>query len=182
MYVNLLPWLCDSSNTKHVTNSTQLLSAKAHPILGLIVISILLLMPPLGYVHHVLFVKRGGRTPITYIHRWIGRTAIVLGGINGGLGIWMSHNQPFWGIIAYTAVAAFFYSQWFSVASLLELIRRRKVAEEAARNDVSIEEEEKNIDAGLEARMKRRQEQSSESSSQSDRTFIDTEHEMRVKV
>lgn len=113
-----------------------------HPILGLLVIGLILLLPPLGWMHHVVFVKKRGPSPYTYLHRWIGRVALVLGGINGGTGIWMAHDMPFWGIIAYSACAAFFFGTWFATAGLLELIRRRGLkkereeAEEAGRGRV----------------------------------------------
>lgn len=67
------------------------------------------------------------------------------------------------------------------MTALLEMIRRRKVAVDAAKENATIEEEEKKIESG-ENRPKMAYQQESEQSSNSGRTFVDTERELRVKV
>jgi hypothetical protein len=61
----------------------------AHPIIGLVVVaSLLLLQPSLGWLQHIHFRRTGDKSMFGYGHRWLGRTMIVLGMINGGLGFW----------------------------------------------------------------------------------------------
>jgi hypothetical protein len=78
-----------------------------HVIIGLIILSIATIQPWLGWIHHRVFkhrlikfregvdTKRPGRTTITRYHLWIGRLLILLGVINGGLGIQLASTTPF---------------------------------------------------------------------------------------
>ena len=58
-----------------------------HPIIGILLFVMLLLQPPLGILHHKLYKKYGRRTVWSYAHLTIGRIAIFLGMVNGGLGL-----------------------------------------------------------------------------------------------
>jgi uncharacterized membrane protein (DUF485 family) len=58
-----------------------------HVVIGLLVVStIILFQPILGWLQHQHFKKTGGKSIFAYIHRWIGRCAIILGIINNGFG------------------------------------------------------------------------------------------------
>ncbi|KAA8644893.1 cytochrome and DOMON domain-containing protein [Aspergillus tanneri] len=58
-----------------------------HPILGIIVMALLILLQPLmGWFQHLQFRRNGGKSVFAHAHRWLGRTMIILGIINGGLG------------------------------------------------------------------------------------------------
>lgn len=60
----------------------------AHAVIGLILFVGLVLQPITGLIHHTLWRKHGGgRTLWSYAHLIIGRIAIILGIINGGLGL-----------------------------------------------------------------------------------------------
>lgn len=67
-------------------NTAGLLHEK-HPIIGLVLFVVMIFQPFLGYLHHLRFVKTGGRSLFSHGHIWIGRIAIILGIINGGLGM-----------------------------------------------------------------------------------------------
>ncbi|KAF2032415.1 hypothetical protein EK21DRAFT_110087 [Setomelanomma holmii] len=58
-----------------------------HPIIGIVVFVVLFFMPILGFLHHLLFKKHQSRTLWSYVHIWLGRAAVTLGIINGGLGL-----------------------------------------------------------------------------------------------
>ncbi|EAW25742.1 cytochrome and DOMON domain-containing protein [Aspergillus fischeri NRRL 181] len=81
----------------------------AHPIIGVIVVaSLLLLQPSLGWLQHIHFRRTGNKSMFAYGHRWLGRTMIVLGMINGGLGFWwVGSGTRSWraGLIVYAVVA-----------------------------------------------------------------------------
>jgi hypothetical protein len=78
-----------------------------HIIIGLIVFFVGSIQPWLGWIHHIVFqkrltkqkkgiaTKRPGRTITTRFHLWIGRALILLGIINGGLGIQLTAGSPF---------------------------------------------------------------------------------------
>lgn len=76
-----------------------------HTKLGVAILVLALLMPFLGLVHHSMYKRRAaqykeggprpGRTAPGYVHLWLGRLVIVLGMVNGGLGIRLASNSPF---------------------------------------------------------------------------------------
>ncbi|KXT07496.1 hypothetical protein AC578_484 [Pseudocercospora eumusae] len=63
------------------------ITTHAHPILGGILFLVLLSQPLSGFLHHRLFKKYARRTAWSYAHLSVGRIAIPLGMINGGLGL-----------------------------------------------------------------------------------------------
>lgn len=66
----------------------------------------MILQPLFGLIHHLRFRKVQKRTIWTWIHMWYGRTLIILGIINGGLGLRLAHiTTPVGGKIAYGVVA-----------------------------------------------------------------------------
>lgn len=83
-----------------------------HQIIGYFIVNCLLLFQPaLGVVQHLKYRKFGKRTVFGHIHRWHGRMLIVLGIINGGLGLHVSGEigsevVPTWSVVAYSVIAA----------------------------------------------------------------------------
>ena len=64
-----------------------------HQIIGFIVVAMLVLFQPaMGLYQHLYYHKTGGRTIFGVMHRWLGRSMILLGIINGGLG-WQLTNS-----------------------------------------------------------------------------------------
>lgn len=76
-----------------------------HPIIGIVVFGILIFQPILGVLHHRTFKKTGRRGALSFAHIGIGRVAIILGIINGGLGLKLTNNAKQHWIIAYSVVA-----------------------------------------------------------------------------
>jgi len=78
-----------------------------HTKLGIAILALAFFQPILGLVHHSLYkrrvaaVKQGdttklpGRTAPGYAHLWLGRILIVLGMINGGLGLRLASNSRY---------------------------------------------------------------------------------------
>jgi hypothetical protein len=79
--------------------------ARAHPIIGIVLLIALFAQPLGGWLHHRAFKKYGRRTTVSYAHIGIGRIAIVLGMVNGGLGLQLAGSQGST-IIAYAVCAA----------------------------------------------------------------------------
>ncbi|KAK5731924.1 hypothetical protein LTR17_010999 [Elasticomyces elasticus] len=77
---------------------------QAHPIIGLVLFVVLFFQPIFGWMHHRLFKKHGGRTAWSYTHLTVGRGAILLGMINGGLGLQLAYANSS-AKIAYGVVA-----------------------------------------------------------------------------
>jgi hypothetical protein len=79
-----------------------------HAVLGLVLLGTMVLLPPLGWIHHVLIVRRGCRTIFSYFHIWIARITIPLGIFNGVLGLQLS-GQDAWILFTFGIVGA---SSW----------------------------------------------------------------------
>ncbi|KAM3462184.1 hypothetical protein MY5147_004375 [Beauveria neobassiana] len=58
-----------------------------HTKLGIIVCALMVLQPILGALHHTSFKRSGGRGALSHIHAWYGRALILIGIVNGGLGL-----------------------------------------------------------------------------------------------
>jgi hypothetical protein len=118
-----------------------------HVILGLVVFALFVFQPMLGLLHHLRFRKTGARGIFSFIHIWIGRVAIILGMINGGLGLADARTwRPNW-VIAYSVIAGVFGVTYIASivfgetrrAKRMETTRRSGVAD----SDVSVGSESK---------------------------------------
>jgi hypothetical protein len=108
----------------YLTNQLGLLD-NYHPIIGIVVLVLIFFQPILGFMHHTLFKKYSHRTMWSYGHIWLGRIAITLGIINGGLGLKLADNSRS-GKVAYGVVAGFMWLAWVAASVIGE--RRRKSA------------------------------------------------------
>ncbi|KAG5301716.1 integral membrane protein [Histoplasma ohiense] len=111
-----------------------------HPIIGYVVIGWLLLFQPLlGYWHHLNYVRTRGPSAMGLVHRWVGRSMLVLGIINGGLGFKFSgigeETVPKAGVIVYAILAGV-----ISVAYIIILMwgtSKKKKNQQRLRSDES---------------------------------------------
>lgn len=101
-----------------------------HPIIGLVVISTLLaFQPAMGYLQHRYFRKTGRKSVFAFTHRWLGRTLIVLGIINVGLGFRLAGigvGNPTGAVIAYGVVAGVFALFYLLVVVIVGWRRRNR--------------------------------------------------------
>lgn len=109
-----------------------------HPIIGIVLLIVLFFQPFLGFFHHLLFKRKQKRGIFSYGHIWIGRLAITLGIINGGLGLWYARRFPLappstGAIIGYGVVAGFMWLLYVASAIIGER-RRGRVKEVAPPN------------------------------------------------
>lgn len=71
--------------------ATQLsLLGSYHPIIGIVLFVVLFSQPVTGLLHHKMFKTHGGRGIFSFLHLGIGRVVILLGLINGGLGLMLA--------------------------------------------------------------------------------------------
>lgn len=96
-----------------------------HAIIGMIVVaSLALFQPAMGVLQHRYFRKTGGKGIFAYTHRWFGRTMIILGVINAGLGFKLAQG-PRGAIIATSVVAGVIGVFYIAVVSWVGRPRRR---------------------------------------------------------
>jgi hypothetical protein len=107
-----------------------------HQVIGFIIsFSLLLFQPTLGIYQHLYFRKHNLRSATGSAHRWLGRSAIILGIVNGGLGFHTagkvgSENLPRWAITLYGTMAGVALSTYtFIVVYLWHRSRRTSVTD-----------------------------------------------------
>ncbi|KAG8676446.1 hypothetical protein FPOAC2_02543 [Fusarium poae] len=74
-----------------------------HVILGTLVCILMIVQPVLGWMHHRNYVKYQRRTTISHAHIWYGRGIMIVGIINGGIGLQLSGASTAL-IVAYSVV------------------------------------------------------------------------------
>jgi len=94
-----------------------------HTVLGTVLFGLFLIQPFLGLYHHLQYRKTSSRNPISHIHIWLGRILIILGIINGGLGLQLAANASKGQLIAYGVVSGV-----VGLAYILLVVVKRKGA------------------------------------------------------
>lgn len=80
--------------------------------------------PFLGWVHHILFRRTGKPTWIGTVHVWLGRLIIILGIINGGIGLGDADNST-GGEVAYIVLAGVSFAAYLCLLALIAYRDRR---------------------------------------------------------
>jgi len=106
------------------------LDGHIHPIIGCVIFAVLLIQPLTGFLHHRFFVKRAknaaagenisSRTWSSYLHLFTGRAVVLLGIINGGLGLWLAQvmgsllyaYSALAGIMGFAYIVAIIVGEW----------------------------------------------------------------------
>jgi len=82
-----------------------------HQVIGYFVVAVMIgFQPALGIYQHLHYHKTGGRSALGVFHQWLGRTVIVVGIVNGGLGFMQSGPVgstyvPRYAVVLYSIVA-----------------------------------------------------------------------------
>lgn len=106
---------------------------EAHPIIGIVLVALMLFQPLFGWLHHKRFVQTGARSASSYSHIWVGRIAIILGIINGGLGMELSGVSTAY-MIVYSILAGVMGSAYLGAIVYGEVLRKRKAKTHATSN------------------------------------------------
>ncbi|KAI5466141.1 hypothetical protein BGZ63DRAFT_123742 [Mariannaea sp. PMI_226] len=111
-----------------LAHDLDLFWANAHTKIGTIVVSLMGIQPILGWLHHQHFLKHRRRGIISYAHIWYGRALIIVGIINGGLGLQLA-NAKTGLIIAYSVVAGVIAIAYLS-GNLFGMLRKKNSTKE----------------------------------------------------
>nr|OQO27787.1 hypothetical protein B0A51_05845 [Rachicladosporium sp. CCFEE 5018] len=98
---------------------------KAHPVIGIALFLVLLVQPVLGWMHHKMFKEKRTRTAWSWTHIGIGRLAILVGMINGGLGLQLAGDTEKKHVVPYAIVGLVFGLAYIGAIVWGELKRRR---------------------------------------------------------
>ncbi|KAM6511361.1 hypothetical protein FALCPG4_016365 [Fusarium falciforme] len=96
-----------------------------HVQLGLAVCILMILQPVLGWLHHRNYVKYQKRTPVSHGHLWYGRALMIIGIVNGCIGLQLASAST--GLIAaYSVVGIIVFSLYVVSAVRKEMALRKK--------------------------------------------------------
>lgn len=89
----------------------------------------MVLQPVLGWFHHKYYMKHKARGPISYGHLWYGRTLMLGGLINVGLGLQLASGSTML-MTMYAIVAAVMGALYISVKLFKFMIKRNEAQAE----------------------------------------------------
>jgi hypothetical protein len=96
-----------------------------HAVIGLLLFAVLFFMPIVGTIHHKKYKQVQRRTFWSYGHIFTGRVGIILGIINGGLGLRLADASRS-SVIAYGVIAGLMGVAYLGAIAFGELKRGRK--------------------------------------------------------
>jgi Cytochrome domain of cellobiose dehydrogenase len=111
-----------------------------HQVIGYIVVAVMIgFQPALGIYQHLYYHKTGGRSALGVFHQWLGRTVIVVGIVNGGLGFMQSGPVgstyvPRYAVVLYSIVAL---AVLFVYLAVVVISKRRAGNDLAAHEKIS---------------------------------------------
>lgn len=111
-----------------------------HAIIGVILLIVLFFMPIIGVIHHKMYARVHRRTLWSYGHIFTGRAAIVLGMVNGGLGLQLSGASRS-STIAY-GVTAGVMGLIYIVAIVFGELKRSRGSYQTAATNVDVQQRE----------------------------------------
>lgn len=122
--------------TGYATASSRgILFKQTHTILGAVVTFAMVLQPALGLLHHRHYRKYQSRTVVSYVHIWYGRALLLIGVVNGGLGLRMA-GSPSAFIIAYAVLAAVLGAAYGASTLVGSMRKSREFQEKQSGNEM----------------------------------------------
>ncbi|KHN98343.1 uncharacterized protein MAM_04104 [Metarhizium album ARSEF 1941] len=97
---------------------------QCHSQLGIILACLVSLQPLLGYLHHRHYLKSKQRGIVSHFHIWYGRLLIILGVIDGGLGLQLAGNDYTF-VVTYCVLVAVVAAAYVAVV-LFKMRRTRR--------------------------------------------------------
>ncbi|KAI8719067.1 DOMON domain-containing protein [Fusarium sp. LHS14.1] len=110
---------------------------QTHTKMGTIVVALMGLQPLLGFAHHRYFRSHGKRGIISHVHIWLGRILMILGIINGGLGLQLASSSKGY-IIAYSVIAgiaALLYTGSIFVGGMRRTARTKSISPQMSQEE-----------------------------------------------
>lgn len=92
-------------------------------------VCLMVVQPVLGWLHHRYFVKNQTRGLISQAHIWYGRALLILGAVNGGLGLRLAKASRAF-MVAYSVVAGIVFFIYIASALFGEYRRRKRIEQE----------------------------------------------------
>lgn len=103
-----------------------------HTQLGFCIVGLISLQPLIGMWHHLNFRRSGVRSWRYHVHTWFGRALILMGIIDGGLGLRLAANYNRGELITYIVLSVAFFLLYVGAAVLGLLGKGRSVKVESS--------------------------------------------------
>lgn len=84
----------------------------------------MIVQPVLGWMHHKNYVKHQRRTTISYGHIWYGRGIMIVGIVNGGIGLQLSGASA--GLIAAYSVVGILVSAIYAAGAIHKMVQMKR--------------------------------------------------------
>jgi len=114
----------------YIANASDRLD-EPHAVIGLLLFAVLFFMPIVGMIHHRMYKKVQKRTLWSYGHIFTGRAGIILGMVNGGLGLQLADAGRS-SMIAYGVIAGLVGVTYLGAIVFGELKRGKRLSQPAA--------------------------------------------------
>ena len=95
--------------------------------MGVLILALLAVQTILGGLHHLQYRRQGKRGIFGHVHIWHGRATMILGVVNGGLGLQLTGGSKVY-IVVYS-VAASVFALLYAAHSVVRASRRNRKAE-----------------------------------------------------
>ncbi|RFN51732.1 hypothetical protein FIE12Z_3935 [Fusarium flagelliforme] len=95
-----------------------------HVVLGTPVCVLMSIQPVLGWIHHRNYLKHQRRTTISHGHIWYGRGIMIVGIVNGGIGLQLSGAST--GLVAAYAILSILVSTIYATGAIRKMVQLRK--------------------------------------------------------
>lgn len=105
--------------------------------MGTIVVALMGLQPIFGFAHHRYFKSHGRRGVISHVHIWYGRILMLVGIVNGGLGLKLA-SSPTGYVVAYSVIAgiaALVYTGSIFVGNMRRAARAKQMSPQMSQED-----------------------------------------------
>ncbi|KAJ3545002.1 hypothetical protein NM208_g2739 [Fusarium decemcellulare] len=109
-------------------NHIDFLGKQTHTRLGLIIVTLLTIQPFLGIIHHRRYTKHGGQGKIKQIHVWYGRALMILGIVNGGLGLQLARQTSGVWFIVYVVLGGLITAGYAGTVVTTSIRARQKMS------------------------------------------------------
>ncbi|KAI2616472.1 putative iron reductase domain protein [Hypoxylon sp. NC1633] len=100
----------------------QLNFDSTHTLMGTVVVALMAAQPVLGWLHHRYFVKYQTRGLLSYAHIWYGRALLIIGIVNGGLGLGLA-GAPSRFVIVYSVFAGVIFAIYVATAVFADFVQ-----------------------------------------------------------
>ncbi|KAI1107590.1 putative iron reductase domain protein [Jackrogersella minutella] len=93
-----------------------------HTLFGTVIVCLMAVQPVLGWLHHRYFLKNQSRGLISHAHIWYGRALLIMGVVNGGLGLQLADSSRTF-VLAYSILAGVIFAVYIAASIFADFVQ-----------------------------------------------------------